>query len=910
MANEADLKLIEIGEFEQTASVAGAGEEFIVVRKADGKTYKMSTADFKAFLGTVQVQVPKALAPTDPAPTLSGVYYPTITQNEAGTPIVYTNAGGIEVNTAEGGEDYGKQVQILFDGSEWAKIGIPLPERDLSGLATKSEVALSVEVAKNLTSQKVDISKPTTAGYYNRTTGAWSATANYQTSPKISVSALDIIQRKGNALNTTLVAPVAFFNESDVYLGSINVIPEDYTFKVGDLYPTASYIYVSSVVTYPIFEVYKTITIKKGNVEGLVSLEAQVTQTAATVSNLNKDISDILIEGYDTSIPAINQVNTSIKKLEIYLDTDIENLRFHRFAQYAVGSRYMVNIRGERVSDGQMIQFAYDTQNGDPFPEDIANHELALNIFGSTSDESILYISIDWTGVGTPITSIQGSPTYAQTGIRDSYIITKKNVEALKSLFGGGGSTPGAMGLQSTLGTAVVASTDAPQFFQDIANELSLSGAGIVSDSEAEINVFLDSLLSATQNYAVVFYGNFTNSLGFNKHPNVSFDCYFAKQKMGAGLGQNYRCCIRPTNGGVPSSVSYLIDHKGTYIKGCYLDGNESENPTYYNVEASGIIHAIVNNLATNDVQYAINIVVEDVCTKNFIRDGIIAGKGWKLKNITCENSREDHGLYLSGWEDTTAENITFKGTFSKGALAIAGNDLAYQKNRPTNGRFRNFSFIECGGGPMIDIRGHFPTTLYPCNAVSIDGVYIKNTSTYGLRMITIGETIDPGTYTAKDYSQGISITNLYAEVNLYNSMFLISRAGVKIGGKIVITGYRPDRPLFLLKGAGDEVLNALDLSDLNIDFRATNAADYKIFAFDNEVTPVKSINGLNISGLTIKGLSNYYLFGLWNPALAAGFTVKNLSMDNVIGTPLAVVPPAEASKITFITENKVAPIP
>lgn len=137
------FELIQIGEFEQTSEVSGAGEEFIVVRKADGKTYKMSTADFKAFLGTVQIQVPKALAPTDPAPTLSSVYYPTVTQNEAGTPIVYANAGGIEVNTAEGGADHNSMVQLIYDGSSWVKVNVPI-EVDTSELIPKTAIVNDV----------------------------------------------------------------------------------------------------------------------------------------------------------------------------------------------------------------------------------------------------------------------------------------------------------------------------------------------------------------------------------------------------------------------------------------------------------------------------------------------------------------------------------------------------------------------------------------------------------------------------------------------------------------------------------------------------------------------------------------------------------------------------------------------
>ena len=122
------LELIEIKDFPRTTSVTGSGDELIVVSKADGKTYGITTSDFKAFLGTVQSVAPRPIAPTDPAPTIDTVYIPTITQNEGGTPIVYTNAGGLSVNTAEGGEDYGMAVQFLKNDIDWVKSSYPLPQ--------------------------------------------------------------------------------------------------------------------------------------------------------------------------------------------------------------------------------------------------------------------------------------------------------------------------------------------------------------------------------------------------------------------------------------------------------------------------------------------------------------------------------------------------------------------------------------------------------------------------------------------------------------------------------------------------------------------------------------------------------------------------------------------------------------
>ena len=144
------LNLIEIKDFPKTASLTGAGEEIIPVSKADGKTYGIKTSDLKAFLGTVQVVAPKALSPTDPAPTLDGVYIPTVTQNEAGTPITYTNAGGLTVNTAEGGEDYGKAPQLINNGGVWVKSSYPLPAvSNLTAMADDSKGVISIISSNN-----------------------------------------------------------------------------------------------------------------------------------------------------------------------------------------------------------------------------------------------------------------------------------------------------------------------------------------------------------------------------------------------------------------------------------------------------------------------------------------------------------------------------------------------------------------------------------------------------------------------------------------------------------------------------------------------------------------------------------------------------------------------------------------
>lgn len=93
------------------------------------------TATGNANQAAENVPVIGTISPTDPEPTKNGMYIPTVTQNEAGTDIVYPNAGGLTVNTAEGGEDYGMGVQLIKNGAVWVKNSYPLPIQDLTATA-------------------------------------------------------------------------------------------------------------------------------------------------------------------------------------------------------------------------------------------------------------------------------------------------------------------------------------------------------------------------------------------------------------------------------------------------------------------------------------------------------------------------------------------------------------------------------------------------------------------------------------------------------------------------------------------------------------------------------------------------------------------------------------------------------
>lgn len=113
------LELIKISEFPESADP----KDWIVVSDSTGAGYKLSKDNLKAFLGTVTVTSPKPINPTDPAPTLDGVYIPEID----GT---YTNLGGIIVDRSESGVDYGKSVTILKNGSSFVKVSEPLPQAE------------------------------------------------------------------------------------------------------------------------------------------------------------------------------------------------------------------------------------------------------------------------------------------------------------------------------------------------------------------------------------------------------------------------------------------------------------------------------------------------------------------------------------------------------------------------------------------------------------------------------------------------------------------------------------------------------------------------------------------------------------------------------------------------------------
>lgn len=116
-----EFELTEIKNFPLTDSLTGAGQEIFPVSKNDGRTYGIKSSDLKAFLGTVQSTPPRPILPTDPVPSLDGVYLPEIDG-------LYPNAGGLVRDTSIGGVDEGLAVQFLKNGLDWVKFTYPLPK--------------------------------------------------------------------------------------------------------------------------------------------------------------------------------------------------------------------------------------------------------------------------------------------------------------------------------------------------------------------------------------------------------------------------------------------------------------------------------------------------------------------------------------------------------------------------------------------------------------------------------------------------------------------------------------------------------------------------------------------------------------------------------------------------------------
>lgn len=106
--------LITIDDDKFTEITVLNADNWVVVGLPNGKSAKISRDNLKAFLGTVQTIVPKAISIADPAPVIPGIYRPTA----SGT---YANLGGLVIDTN------GKMNEVLFDGVTFANVVTVLP---------------------------------------------------------------------------------------------------------------------------------------------------------------------------------------------------------------------------------------------------------------------------------------------------------------------------------------------------------------------------------------------------------------------------------------------------------------------------------------------------------------------------------------------------------------------------------------------------------------------------------------------------------------------------------------------------------------------------------------------------------------------------------------------------------------
>lgn len=173
--DNSSLELVKISNFPESTDV----KEWVVVSDAMGNAYKVTRDNFKAFLGTVQVTTPRPIAPTDPSPTLDGVYIPTVD----GT---YANAGGLIRSTSVGQTDEGMAVEFIKNGAVWVKNTYPLPVQDISKLENETEelnrLVIGIDDVTPNFSTDWDIS-----GFIN-TSGVETIASNYRRSVFIPVT--------------------------------------------------------------------------------------------------------------------------------------------------------------------------------------------------------------------------------------------------------------------------------------------------------------------------------------------------------------------------------------------------------------------------------------------------------------------------------------------------------------------------------------------------------------------------------------------------------------------------------------------------------------------------------------------------------------------------------------------------
>lgn len=581
-------------------------------------------------------------------------------------------------------------------------------------------------------------------------------------------------------------------------------------------------------------------------------------------NNLNRLSNGIMQPTFDKRFSVLD---TAIKSIRI---SSVYNIQEAYFFRLSYGTNNLLKIAIKYKIDNAEYTIDRDVSS---FP----NYDFNANI----SDDKInVSITLDLTEIGNPLTfgTVGNDVNFDLLGIDKKNYYKSEILNAKKSVIN-------------------ICSTD-----------YNLLDADYIGNDEEGINNFIQSL-DFSKKTTLIFNGNFNVSKGILKPCNFNFNGYNATLRMRNDLLLNYEKCIQFDKTIIDSNGD--VNQNNTFIKGFTLDGNMANNTTYNTLYGCGLSPEIFGNDLVNysDVKYVTNLVLEDIKAKNFKRSGVVAGEGWAGKNIQVENSEKDHGFYAVGGGNIFFENITFKGYFERGALSIAGNNKLYQKFKSDNIIIRNVFFNECTGGPHIEVRGKFDNTLYPCNNVLIDGVKMINSTALGVIPISIGNinTIDPTPSNFEGFAKNIELRNIYIDINSANTLFNILRAQVKLSGTILLRKGRIDRPMFRIAGCGDAILNQINFSGLNIIFKNT-LTNYPVFGLYNDTTTNLNINGFNINGMTVASPTNdFYLFDLNDKGSESNsFTVKNLTMNNVVANPLSVMNPSISEKIIFIDENKI----
>jgi len=398
-------------------------------------------------------------------------------------------------------------------------------------------------------------------------------------------------------------------------------------------------------------------------------------------------------------------------------------------------------------------------------------------------------------------------------------------------------------------GIVNIAGSDAPPSIKTASN-LVLTG----TDDAIAVNTYLATLPLSTK---VNFYRT-VNVKGFlSKKLNHNWKGCNAVIKMLPNL-----TTLEYVGGIVPEPGN----HNYTYIKGFELDGNELNNLTASQTAQSyGLGYETYDNLTTpTSVQVAINLSVENIYSRGWIRSCLLPGSGWNVKNVRLGNSRQDHLLYVAGVENVTVNDIYMYGK-SYGALHIAGSNPSFSPwIQPNNININNLTMCECtsaNDSAMLMVRTRSPaggSYTYPCKNVNINGVTVKNTAQYNGVIFMVGHSYYD--FVEGGQCENISITNINATLNLgyFMSKMQMSK-NIRFSGVFNITNLSSNHYLHEVVGGTMDANNySFKDSSYVISNYDANGGHYAIVGVRDNA----DIKGLDLSGITIV---NSDVFERWN---------------------------------------------